>query len=44
MIYQDVSQLFGQTPLINLAVKTPNYVSIYAKLEMFNLCGGIKVR
>lgn len=44
MIYQDVSQLIGQTPLIKLAVKTPNNVSIYAKLEMFNPGGSIKDR
>lgn len=44
MIYQDVSQLIGQTPLLKLAVKTPNNVSIYAKLEMFNPGGSIKDR
>ena len=44
MIYQDVSQLIGQTPLMKLAVKTPNNVSIYAKLEMFNPGGSIKDR
>ena len=44
MIYQDVSQLIGQTPLMKLAVETPNHVSIYAKLEMFNPGGSIKDR
>lgn len=44
MIYENVSQLIGHTPLLKLNLKTPNNVKIYAKLEMFNPGGSIKDR
>ncbi|KRM76258.1 PLP-dependent cysteine synthase family protein [Secundilactobacillus collinoides] len=44
MIIQSVSQLIGNTPLIELPIDVPNNSHIYAKLEMFNPGGSIKDR
>ena len=44
MIYQNVTELIGHTPLLKLQLPTPNQVSIYAKLEMYNPGGSIKDR
>lgn len=42
MIIQSVSQLIGNTPLIDLQVNVPKNSHIYAKLEMFNPGGSVK--
>ncbi|WEV57113.1 PLP-dependent cysteine synthase family protein [Ligilactobacillus acidipiscis] len=44
MIIQSVSQLIGNTPLIDLQVNVPKNSHIYAKLEMFNPGGSVKDR
>ncbi|ANZ60950.1 cysteine synthase [Secundilactobacillus paracollinoides] len=44
MIIQSVSQLIGNTPLLELPIDVPNGSHIYAKLEMFNPGGSIKDR
>lgn len=44
MIIQSVSQLVGNTPLIDLQVNVPKNSHIYAKLEMFNPGGSVKDR
>lgn len=44
MIYQNVNQLIGDTPLLELDLPVPNDSHIYAKLEMFNPGGSIKDR
>ncbi|WGN88664.1 PLP-dependent cysteine synthase family protein [Ligilactobacillus faecis] len=44
MIYHNVNQLIGQTPLLQLDIEAPNEVKIFAKLEMFNPGGSIKDR
>ncbi|MFT8908528.1 MAG: cysteine synthase family protein [Lentilactobacillus diolivorans] len=44
MIIKSVSQLIGDTPLIDLQINVPNHSHIYAKLEMFNPGGSIKDR
>lgn len=44
MLVKNIYQTIGQTPLLKLAIKTPNNVNIYAKLEMFNPGGSVKDR
>lgn len=44
MIYQNVTQMIGNTPLLELNLPVPNNSHIYAKLEMFNPGGSIKDR
>lgn len=44
MQVDNVYQLIGHTPLLKLAIATPNHVQIFAKLEMFNPGGSIKDR
>ena len=44
MLIQNVHQLIGHTPLIDLPIAVPNDSHIYAKLEMFNPGGSIKDR
>lgn len=44
MIYHNINQLIGQTPLLQLDIEAPNEVKIFAKLEMFNPGGSIKDR
>ncbi|MFD0897095.1 PLP-dependent cysteine synthase family protein [Loigolactobacillus binensis] len=44
MIYQNVNQLIGNTPLLELDLPVPNASHIFAKLEMFNPGGSIKDR
>lgn len=44
MAIQSVSQLIGNTPLIDLQINVPKQSHIYAKLEMFNPGGSIKDR
>lgn len=44
MLIHDVSEMIGQTPLMELPIKVPNDSHIYAKLEMFNPGGSIKDR
>ncbi len=44
MIIKDISQLIGNTPLIDLQIDVPKHSHIYAKLEMFNPGGSIKDR
>ncbi len=44
MLVKQVTQLIGNTPLIDLQVEIPKQSHIYAKLEMFNPGGSIKDR
>ncbi|MFC6171071.1 PLP-dependent cysteine synthase family protein [Loigolactobacillus jiayinensis] len=44
MIYQNIYQLIGNTPLLELNLPVPNNSHIFAKLEMFNPGGSIKDR
>ncbi|KRM44052.1 cysteine synthase family protein [Lentilactobacillus parafarraginis] len=44
MLIQSVSQLIGNTPIIDLQIDIPHHSHIYAKLEMFNPGGSIKDR
>ncbi|WP_010580322.1 PLP-dependent cysteine synthase family protein [Liquorilactobacillus vini] len=44
MIYTQISQLVGKTPLIELPLAAPKQSHIFAKLEMFNPGGSIKDR
>lgn len=44
MLIKNISQLIGQTPLIDLQLNIPNHSRIFAKLEMFNPGGSIKDR
>lgn len=44
MIYQQVTELIGQTPLFKLQLDVPHGSQIFAKLEMFNPGGSIKDR
>lgn len=44
MLVNNVYELIGHTPLMKLAVPTPNDSQIYAKLESFNPGGSIKDR
>ncbi|MFT8457886.1 MAG: cysteine synthase family protein [Liquorilactobacillus ghanensis] len=44
MIYHQVSELIGQTPLFELNLPVPKGSKIFAKLEMFNPGGSIKDR
>lgn len=44
MLVQQVSQLIGNTPMIDLQMEIPRHSHIYAKLEMFNPGGSIKDR
>lgn len=44
MLVHNTFNLIGQTPLMALPIDTPNQVTIYAKLEMFNPGGSIKDR
>lgn len=44
MLIKNISELIGQTPLIELQLDIPNHSRIFAKLEMFNPGGSIKDR
>lgn len=44
MIYHQVSELIGHTPLFEIKTKVPKGSKIFAKLEMFNPGGSIKDR
>ena len=44
MIYQQVTELIGQTPLFELQLEALHGSRIFAKLEMFNPGGSIKDR
>ncbi|MBZ5985353.1 cysteine synthase family protein [Leuconostoc gelidum subsp. gasicomitatum] len=44
MLIKNISELIGQTPLIDLQLDIPNHSRIFAKLEMFNPGGSIKDR
>ncbi len=45
MLYHNVQELIGQTPLLEInEFEVPNHSHIYAKLEMFNPGGSIKDR
>ena len=44
MLIKNISELIGQTPLIELQLTIPNHSRIFAKLEMFNPGGSIKDR
>ena len=44
MIYHHVHELIGQTPLLELALPTPNQSRILAKLEFLNPGGSVKDR
>lgn len=44
MLVTNTYDLIGHTPLMALPIETPNHVTIYAKLEMFNPGGSIKDR
>ena len=44
MIYHHVHELIGQTPLLELALPTPNQNRILAKLEFLNPGGSVKDR
>ncbi|MBZ5979398.1 MAG: cysteine synthase family protein [Leuconostoc gelidum] len=44
MLIKKISELIGQTPLIDLQLDIPNHSRIFAKLEMFNPGGSIKDR
>lgn len=44
MTIHSVSQLIGNTPLIDLQINVPKHSHIYAKLEMFNPGGSVKDR
>lgn len=44
MLIQNIYQLIGQTPLLELQIPVPNKSRIFAKLEMFNPGGSIKDR
>ncbi|MCF1617017.1 PLP-dependent cysteine synthase family protein [Tetragenococcus koreensis] len=44
MLIKQVTQLIGDTPLIDLQMEIPNQSHIYAKLEMYNPGGSIKDR
>ena len=44
-ISRNISDLIGNTPMIRINKLTgPEYASIYAKLEMFNIGGSVKDR
>ncbi|GMA70688.1 cystathionine beta-synthase [Leuconostoc litchii] len=44
MLIENIHQLIGQTPLLELQLPVPNHSRIFAKLEMFNPGGSIKDR
>lgn len=44
MFIKSITELIGQTPLIDLQLDIPNHSRIFAKLEMFNPGGSIKDR
>ncbi|MDN6640955.1 MAG: cysteine synthase family protein [Tetragenococcus sp.] len=44
MLVKQVTQLIGNTPLIDLQIEIPHQSHIYAKLEMYNPGGSIKDR
>ena len=44
MLIHSISELIGNTPLIDLQINIPTHSHIYAKLEMFNPGGSIKDR
>ena len=44
MLVKNISELIGNTPLIELQIDVPNNSKIFAKLEMYNPGGSIKDR
>ena len=44
MIYENITQTIGNTPIVKLGKLAPKGANIYVKLESFNPGGSVKVR
>jgi len=44
MIYDNILQTIGRTPIVRLGKTGPAHVNLYAKVEFFNPAGSVKDR